>query len=671
MLFYKIDTTLIDEDSLPTSRERDSFRTLAAEYKEKSDSFYHKIKEQRFFFVSNTNNGHVVIGAISNDANTIEKDFNKYIRLLGVKVNNIRIEEITLRSMDSLLSTASRNDFVNSDDEILERFGIDCLVGRRSYSGYGESMIDNNMCKDDLIKNSNDLLMEDTLTAEINRIYEVPASKKSSGHPVHYLVRTDNRDNRKAIYKTLLSALYANNRVRSKRYCFVDYDDTSSLPDGEYEALYRSCENGAIIVRYSTEESNGGQFAKSGENVIASLCEFALRHRNKVLTVFCLPHEAEKARSVLLSNLNNTALIELREDIVNSERANEYLKVMAKNYKIRTDKKLFPAYKEGQLFTATELRNIFDEWYDKKLRNNIFPQYKEAETVKADLVKAKPCGSAYDELSEMIGLARAKETIDQALNFYKAQKLFKNRNVSFDRPAMHMVFAGNPGTAKTTVARLFAQIMKENGLLSKGDLYEVGRADLVGKYVGHTAPLVKQAFKKARGSVLFIDEAYSLVEKDGLYGDEAINTIVQEMENNRDDMIVIFAGYPKEMEKFLNKNPGLRSRIAFHIPFEDYSSNELCDIARMIAASRGLSLSDDAICKLDNIFSDARKNSDFGNGRYARNLIEKAQMAQTNRLLKGDINSINDEILSTITADDIETPKNCFETPKVRIGFAS
>lgn len=670
MLFYKIDLTLIDENSLPTSRDRDSFRTMTADYKEKSDSFYHKIKEQRFFFVSNTNNGHVVIGAISNDADSIEKDCNKYIRLLGIKINNIRVEEITLRSMDSLLSTASRNDFVNSNDEILERFGIDCLVGHRSYSSYGESMIEIDINKDELINNSKELLMQDTLTAEINRIYAVPATKISSGHPVHYLIKTNNKDNRKAIYNTLLSALHANNRVKSKRYCFVDYDDTSNLPDGDYEALYRSCENGAIIVRYSTEESISSQFAKSSENVISALCEFALRHRNKVLTIFCLPVEAEKAYSVLLSNLNNIALIELREDVVNSEKANEYLKVLAKNYKIRTDKNLFPVCKEGQLFTATELRDLFDKWYDKKLRNNIFPQYKEANTVKSELVKAKPCGSAYDELSAMIGLSKAKETINQALNFYKAQKLFKDRNISFNRPAMHMVFTGNPGTAKTTVARLFAQIMKENGLLSKGDLYEVGRADLVGKYVGHTAPLVRQAFKKARGSVLFIDEAYSLVEKEGLYGDEAINTIVQEMENKRDDIIVIFAGYPNEMEKFLNKNPGLHSRIAFHIPFEDYSSDELCDIAKKIASSRGLSLSNDAVCKLDGIFTDARKNSYFGNGRYARNLIEKAQIAQTNRLLKGDVDNINDDMLSTITAEDIEIPKMHCETTKIKIGFA-
>jgi SpoVK/Ycf46/Vps4 family AAA+-type ATPase len=133
-----------------------------------------------------------------------------------------------------------------------------------------------------------------------------------------------------------------------------------------------------------------------------------------------------------------------------------------------------------------------------------------------------------------------------------------------------MIFTGNPGTAKTTVARLVAQILKENGILSNGNLYEVGRSNLVGKYVGHTAPLVRDAFNLAQGSVLFIDEAYSLVDDSpGSFGDEAINTIVQEMENRRDDMVVIFAGYPKPMEEFLNRNEGLRSRIAFHVAFDD------------------------------------------------------------------------------------------------------
>lgn len=171
------------------------------------------------------------------------------------------------------------------------------------------------------------------------------------------------------------------------------------------------------------------------------------------------------------------------------------------------------------------------------------------------------------------------------------QKLYEEKGVKWDHPAMHMIFSGNPGTAKTTVARLFARIMRENGLLSKGQLVEVSRGDLVGKYVGWTAPTIQAKFKAAIGSVLFIDEAYSLVDdRDGSFGDEAINTIVQEMENHRADVVVIFAGYPDKMEGFLAKNPGLRSRIAFHVPFADYTSGELCEIAQLISQKNGMTL---------------------------------------------------------------------------------
>jgi SpoVK/Ycf46/Vps4 family AAA+-type ATPase len=168
---------------------------------------------------------------------------------------------------------------------------------------------------------------------------------------------------------------------------------------------------------------------------------------------------------------------------------------------------------------------------------------------------------------------------------------------------MHMVFTGNPGTAKTTVARLFARIMRENGLLSRGHLVEVGRSDLVGKYVGWTAPAVQKKFKEASGGVLFIDEEYSLAtENAGSFGEEAINTIVQEMENRRDELVVIFAGYPDEMEKFLQSNPGLRSRIAFHVPFADYGTEELCQIAKYQASKLELRLTDDAVEKVSEFY---------------------------------------------------------------------
>ena len=271
--------------------------------------------------------------------------------------------------------------------------------------------------------------------------------------------------------------------------------------------------------------------------------------------------------------------------------------------------------------------------------------------------KEKISGDAYKELMEMIGLNEAKEVINKALDYFKAQKLFADKGMPIDQPAMHMMFSGNPGTAKTSVARLFARIMKDNNILSKGHLVEVGRANLVGKYVGWTAPIIKEKFKQARGGVLFIDEAYSLVDdRKGSFGDEAINTIVQEMENYRDEVIVIFAGYSDEMERFLQRNPGLSSRIAYHIPFRDYTTGELCKIAKMMANKKGITISNKAMKKLNDVFNVAALNKDFGNGRYVRNVIEKARMCQAKRLLQKDYDSISQNDLSTIIAADIEMP---------------
>ena len=207
---------------------------------------------------------------------------------------------------------------------------------------------------------------------------------------------------------------------------------------------------------------------------------------------------------------------------------------------------------------------------------------------------------------------------------------------------------------------------------SKGNLIEVGRGDLVGKYVGWTAPTIQKKFSDAKGSVLFIDEAYSLVDdRNGSFGDEAINTIVQEMENHRDDVVVIFAGYPDKMEELLQKNPGLRSRIAYHVPFNDYDTAALCEIAKLIAKQKGLTFTDEACNKLTGLFDAARNESDFGNGRYVRNVIEKAKMAQATRLLTMDFDSIESEDIALISADDIEIPKSSAKTEKKQIGFST
>ena len=175
------------------------------------------------------------------------------------------------------------------------------------------------------------------------------------------------------------------------------------------------------------------------------------------------------------------------------------MKILAKDVGIRTDKKLFAKLEHDKEYLAPELHDLFDNWYHDKLKSCIYPQYKEIISVKQETIKSVPKGSAYDELMKMVGLSEVKHVIQQALNYHKAQKMFATRGMKSDRPTMHMVFSGNPGTAKTTVARLFARIMKENHLLSKGELIEVGRSDLVGKYVGWTASMIKKKFIEAQG----------------------------------------------------------------------------------------------------------------------------------------------------------------------------
>jgi SpoVK/Ycf46/Vps4 family AAA+-type ATPase len=234
-----------------------------------------------------------------------------------------------------------------------------------------------------------------------------------------------------------------------------------------------------------------------------------------------------------------------------------------------------------------------------------------------------------------------------------------------------MVFTGNPGTAKTTVARLFAEIMKDEKVLSTGKFVEVGRADLVGDHVGATAKLVKRKFKEAQGGVLFVDEAYSLCDSyEHGFGDEAINTLVQEMENHRDDVIVIFAGYPKPMKEFLDRNPGMLSRIAFQIEFEDYTLEELCDITKLMLTQKKMTITDEAMDKLKANYKLAMQSNDYGNGRFVRKMLEEAEMNLAERILEMGDMEFSDELITTIEESDIEEYKPTEKKEKISIGFA-
>ena len=315
---------------------------------------------------------------------------------------------------------------------------------------------------------------------------------------------------------------------------------------------------------------------------------------------------------------------------------------------------------------------LFPSISDLKNRELFRIQKEDITSLEEGTKEERPAGTAAKELNEMVGLTNVKEVIRKAIANYKLNKLCIDRGIPREKASLHMVFTGNPGTAKTTVARLFAEMLKDEKVLPTGNFVEVGRADLVGDHVGSTAPMVKQKFKEAQGGVLFIDEAYSLVDgyKSG-YGDEAINTLVQEMENHRDNVIVVFAGYPEPMDEFLERNPGMQSRIAFEISFEDYSTDELCEITRIMLSRKQMTATDAAMDKLRELYASARKEDDYGNGRYVRKVLEEAEMNLAERIMTVDESEITTELITTLDACDIPEKNEDMETNKVKMGFAN
>lgn len=241
------------------------------------------------------------------------------------------------------------------------------------------------------------------------------------------------------------------------------------------------------------------------------------------------------------------------------------------------------------------------------------------------------------EMDEIVGLVKVKDYVRSLQSHIRMQELRREQGMKVSSISKHMIFTGNPGTGKTTIARLLARYMKAIGALSKGQLVEVTRADLVAKYVGQTAPLTMSVIKSAIGGVLFIDEAYSLYRgNEDSFGLECIDTIVKAMEDNRDDLIVILAGYKKEMEVFLESNSGLKSRFPNLIDFPDYTGEELQKIAVLQAKGKGYVISEEAYLPLQEYFTKVQevRATEAGNGRLARNIVEEAILKQSNRLVE-------------------------------------
>ena len=255
---------------------------------------------------------------------------------------------------------------------------------------------------------------------------------------------------------------------------------------------------------------------------------------------------------------------------------------------------------------------------------------------------------------DLIGLAPVKKRIRETAALLLVDRARKKLGLAHETPTLHMSFTGNPGTGKTTVALRMADLLHRLGYIRQGHLVTVTRDDLVGQYIGHTAPKTKEVLKKAMGGVLFIDEAYYLYrpENERDYGQEAIEILLQVMENQRDDLVVIVAGYADRMEKFFSSNPGFRSRIAHHIDFPDYTDGELLLIAEKMLEDQNYKLSPDARKALDEYITLRRKQPHFANARSIRNALDRARLRQANRLFESD-RPIQPEELSTLEASDV------------------
>lgn len=517
--------------------------------------------------------------------------------------------------------------------------------------------------KEEMLKRCDELVVESELKREVERIYQ-SSQDGAFGVPVHYFINVSNQEQSQEVVDILLECLKSNNRSIRNYYSTLDLgfkDNFCRIGHSEADRAFSLNAGGVVVIYSNFKLAEDDTF--SDEHLITEMfAEQVYRHADEVTSIICCRHKSQE--KVFKAILRDLLVVEINDTTI----ANAAAKTFLKDYALRSDIKridgLLDMVDTDISYKVDDLVKIFNKWHKSYVKNIQYPQYSNLveqeqlfEETKKDIATAS--------LNEMIGLSTVKQTIDNFINYSKLQKACAENGNFANNTCKHMCFVGNPGTAKTTVARYVAQVMKEKGLLKHGNLIEVGRGDIVSRYVGGTAPNVQELFKRAMGSVLFIDEAYSLYDgRDGMYGDEAINAIVQEMENRRDDVVVIFAGYKDEMERFLNKNSGLKSRIASIIEFPDYTEDELLDITNLQAKKMDIDISQCEERIKEIIAMGKHKEKNFGNGRFVRNILEKARMQQASRLVKED--KMYGENLRILKPEDFEIP---IYQEKISIGF--
>ncbi|WP_424684351.1 AAA family ATPase [Enterococcus sp.] len=608
-----------------------------------------------------------IFAVILADNRQLEGLIADYFSLVELAIDSLTMKECTLQELSVMLKKIVNVDRIGYRQEIINHFGLEAMFGSLYVPICKDFLVTPTATNDELLTKIDYEYFSPAFSAEAQRIFLGGGEPDVLYHPVHYVIKSQSQTLRDQFLDTLLACLKNQQRILSSRYTLLSLKNLQSIFGFNKEVLhsvYATSIGGTVVLDLGTVTDLRSQ------PWIESLHKVLLRYHNQVLTIFVVG-EGKKIEVPLLKTFADMQLVVLQQEPALKKQVAAFVEYSCHYDGLVANQHLWDALGDTTSYCPQEVYEIYGKWKDQFTRATYFPQYEQLR-LEATVEKNVSVGDAYEELQGLIGLTQVKQLIHQTIAYYQMQHLLKSRGLQTSIPAMHMVFTGNPGTAKTTVARLFGQIMKESGILEIGDLIEVGRSDLVGRFVGSTAPLVKTAFQRAKGCVLFIDEAYSLADgQSNSFGQEAIDTLVQEMENHRQEVIVIFAGYPDQMAHFIAQNPGLKSRITHQITFEDYQTEELVAIAQQIAQKKGLYLAKEVLTKLADILLHVKKadGKNFGNGRTVRNLVEKATIHQAERLMANKPHQLTDEELVTLVAEDFTLPPAPSSPSTCKIGF--
>lgn len=596
--------------------------------------------------------------------------YEKEMTALFQDCDMIKKTEVTIEEYKREIS---RGPFDIYSRKIFEKLRIDYRCGFFDPFPFrlDEEVLDRkNMSKTACKKRAKEILASKSFHEEIERIFAKENQKIYMGHPVHYLISAGDWGAAKDMYELLMAALAENRRLVSNRVSILRDITKRAYQDDRYKQVIRAAEGSAVIIELKSEDGMG-RFATDFHE-FTKLTGLLLEAQKKdTLFIFVeITGKSLKDDDALHNITTKADIIQITEGTGTPKQAEKYLMELVAKVDFHSEDKsdVLEFLPKAESYSVTDIFNAYNAWYGNGLKNHVYKAYKEKKTfqVKVTKVESKP----YEELQDMIGLTQVKTVIDQVIAASKVLRVRERMGLQTESASLHMMFSGNPGTAKTSVARLLAKILKEEDAIKSGRFVECGRQDLVGKYVGWTARIVEEKFKEASGGVLFIDEAYALVDDSNTYGAEAINTITQMMENYRNDVIVIFAGYPDKMQKFLNQNEGLKSRIAFHLDFPDYTAEELTKIITLMSKNREYQIEEEAIAYCREIFEGAAHEENFGNGRYARNVLEQAILRQSNRIVSDAVDrEISKEEICLLTKEDFRAVSRNGKKEEKKMGF--